>query len=530
MRRWNGWGDEQVDYPLPENALPYLVDLVGDGERQHPVDVSVVTQNAGDTIFESSEFISTDPEDRVRHSLGQSIPDWIRMRSGKVDEITDGVAYPESEDDIREIIRMSQDEDFVLIPYGGGTSVLGHLTPKDTGKPNLTVDMQRMSSLVHLDTTSQLATFEAGINGPDLEAHLRANGFTLGHYPQSFEYSTLGGWIATRSSGQQAKCFGRIEDLFYGGKLIAPAGELVIYPVPASAAGPSIREQILGSEGRMGFITEATVKITPLPEKEEFHAVFFPDWDSGYAAVRDIAQERIPVSMLRYSDPIETQTTLILAGHEFLIGSLEKLLAIRGIREGKTMLLIGYTGNQSDVNSSRKRTLAICSSAGGVHVGRTFGTQWQKSRFRSPYLRNTLWDYGYAIDTLETAVPWTEVNKTKIGIENAIRDSAASIGERVHIFTHLSHLYPIGSSIYTTYLFRVKPDPDKMLGFWLKMKSAASEVILDHHGTISHQHGIGLDHKNYLPIENSALGMRGIKGLMMEFDPDGVMNPGKLFT
>lgn len=528
MRRWNGWGDDQVDYPIPEKALDFLEKLVGKGKKQHPIELKDVVKNVQSSKLKHAHGIVLEADERIKHSYGQSIPDWIEMRIGPVRQITDGVAYPESPEDLVYLIEHAKHNKINLIPYGGGTSVLGHITPLGEKRQNLTVDLQRMRDCIELDEESLLATFETGITGPDIEAQLRARGYTLGHYPQSFEYSTLGGWIATRSSGQQSKYYGRIDDLFFGGKLLSPGGETTIYPFPASAAGPSVKEQILGSEGRLGFITQATVKISPLPEKEEFHAVFFPNWEAGYRAVQEISQQNLQVSMLRYSDPVETETTLILAGHEILIGTLEKLISLRGVKEGKTMLLIGYTGTQADVNFTRNRSLEICRDSDGVHVGRRFGSQWHKSRFRTPYLRNTLWEYGYAIDTLETAVPWSEVNRAKNGIESAIRQAANEFNEPVHIFTHLSHLYPTGSSIYTTYLFRIKDDSDAALEFWRRMKTAASRTIVEHRGTISHQHGVGIDHKQYLESEKSTLGLRGIKEFIHEFDPQRIMNPGKL--
>lgn len=528
MKRWNGWGDDTITFPLRGPAARFLEKRVGAGALPRDATWEQVVTSAPPSRLPPHPLISTDPAARVRHARGQSLPDWIALRSGRIGVFPDGVAYPSSEAEARDLIRYALQVGVKLIPYGGGTSVVGHINPMPGDAPALTVDMGRLSALRHFDETSHLATFGAGVSGPDLEAQLRARGCTLGHFPQSFEYSTLGGWIVTRSSGQQSLGYGRIEKLFAGGRLESPAGTLELPPFPASAAGPDLRELVLGSEGRLGILTEATVRVAPLPERQEFHAVFFPDFERGQAAVRQMMQARLPLSMLRLSTARETETTLALAGHATLIGALERLLVVRGIGEDKCMLIIGFSGRLSIVRAARKEALGIAGKFKGVHVGRAFGEQWHASRFRTPYLRNTLWDMGYAIDTLETATHWDNIAPMIESIETALRTGLETLGEKVHVFTHLSHLYPYGSSIYTTYLFRAAADPDETLQRWQLLKTAASQAIVARGGTISHQHGVGLDHKPYLPAEKGELGVAVIGELCRRFDPEGIMNPGKL--
>jgi alkyldihydroxyacetonephosphate synthase len=469
-----------------------------------------------------------DPELRVRHARGQSLPDWIALRSGRVGAFPDGVAYPTDEDEVRDLLRYAVEAGARLIPYGGGTSVVGHINPLPGEAPVLTVNLSRLNRLRAFDTTSHLATFGAGVCGPDLEAQLRARGTTLGHFPQSFELSTLGGWIASRSSGQQSFHYGRIEDTFAGGHVETPAGPLDLPPHPASAAGPDLRHLLLGSEGRLGVFTEATVRVCPLPEREDFHAVFFPDWESGHTAVREIAQAWVPVSMLRLSNAVETETTLILAGHERLVGLAERALRALGLGEEKCLLLFGVTGSRKLVKRARRDLVAIAKEYDGRHVGKYMGGKWRDSRFLSPYLRNTLWELGYAVDTLETALPWSAVPATVETIQAALRTGLQEIGERVHVFAHLSHIYSHGASFYVTYLLRVSPDPDEMLARWQRLKDAASRAIVAAGGTISHQHGVGTDHLPYLAAEKGELGMEALEAARQVFDPQGMMNPGKL--
>ncbi len=528
MRRWNGWGDEAVSYPIAPSAASFLKLQVG--ESYHPEDAHLegILAQVPKSRLPKHPLVTTEPITRLLHACGQSLPNWITLRSGKVHSFPDGVAYPMSGEEVVELIRYANIPGFRVITYGGGTSVVGHIDVLASKTPTLTIDMSRMNRLINLHPESLLATFQAGVSGPDLEAQLRAHGFTMGHFPQSFEYSTLGGWIATRSSGQQSLRYGRIEKLFAGGRLETPLGELVMPPFPASAAGPDLRELILGSEGRFGVLTQADVRLTPIPEREEFHAVFFPDFPHGIEAVREILASGLSLCMLRLSTPNETITTLALAGHKNLIGALERLLKIRGLGEEKSLLILGFSGISTLVNTNRREALDITSRYGGIHVGKSFGEQWHKNRFRTPYLRNSLWEMGYAVDTLETATDWDTTTRMVDHIEAALRSTMAGYGERVHVFTHLSHVYPYGSSVYTTFLFRLSPDPDETLTHWREMKSAASQAIIKNGGTISHQHGVGIDHLPYLGDEKGTLGLEAIRTMCHQFDPKGIMNPGKL--
>ncbi len=529
MRRWNGWGDEAVTFPVPPSAIRFLADRVGAGTPPGDARLADVVASVPASRLPAHNLLSRDAEARVRHARGQSLPDWIAVRSGRIGALPDGVAWPARREEVRQLLAFARETGARLIPYGGGTSVVGHVDPVAGPQPVLTVSLTRLSELERFDETSQLATFGAGVAGPDLEARLRARGYTLGHFPQSFELSTLGGWIATRSSGQQSLGYGRIERLFVGGALESPAGALDLPAHPASAAGPDLRELILGSEGRLGILTAATVRVSRLPEREHFYAVFLPSFEQGVLVARRLVQARLPLSMLRLSTAVETETTLRLAGHERLIQALEGVLAVRGAGPEKCMLLLGFTGRKSVVTATRKDAIGIAAEAGGVRVGGgVVGKQWQRSRFRVPYLRNSLWEQGYAIDALETAVSWARIPELLDAVEGALRGALASTGERVHVFTHLSHFYPDGASLYSTYLFRLPGDPDLALERWRLLKAAASRAIVSHGATITHHHGVGLDHRPYLAAEKGELGVAALRDLAARFDPLGIMNPGKL--
>lgn len=528
MKRWNGWGDETVQVGLPASAAAYLAEKIGLGIAYPDAPFERVVASVPPSRLVTHPLITTDPAERVRHARGQSLPDWVALRSGYIDAFPDGVAYPTSREDIRLLMAYAGTHRVHLIPYGGGTSVVGHINPIPSDIPTLTVDMSRMNQLLKLDEESLLATFGAGILGPDLEAKLNEHGYTLGHFPQSWEYSSLGGWVATRSSGQQSYHYGRIEDLFAGGHVETPQGDLDLLPLPASAAGPDLRQIVMGSEGRFGIITDVTVRIRPKPAKESFHAAFFRRWEDGTSAVRAIAQAAVPVSMMRLSDAQETETTLKLAGKDDLLKWAYRGLNMLGYPENRCLLLYGVTGDSALVSTALSETNRHIRAHSGLPTGQTIGKLWAHSRFRNPYLRNTLWEQGYAIDTLETAVTWANVLPASAAIKSAIANAQAD--GKLWVFAHLSHIYADGASIYVTYLFPREADPAETLRRWNGMKHAASQEIVAYGGTISHQHGVGMDHAPYLPAEKGKLGMAFLENSRRFFDLEGMLNPGKLLA
>lgn len=528
MKRWNGWGNEATLYPLPPAAESYLAAVVGPGQPTPDAPLQDVLARVPHSWLPPHPLITTAEDERLRHARGQSLPDWVELRSGQVSSFPDGVAYPQTDEDIRALLDYAAGVGARLIPYGGGSSVLGHINPRESDGLSLTVDLARMDALLDFDETSLVATFGAGVPGPKLEADLQARGCTLGHFPQSFEYSTLGGWVATRSTGQQSYYYGRIEPLFLGGHVESPAGALDFPVLPASAAGPDLRQFFLGSEGRMGILTRAAVRVRRRPQVERFRAIFFPDWASGAAAVCEMAQARLGVSMLRLSDAQETETTLQLSGKERLVSLAHWGLSRIGQGDERCLLIYGVTGAARPAALAEQAVHEIARAHRGFAVNVVIGDMWKKSRFLTPYLRNTLWERGYALDTLETALPWSSVLACNREAKEALRAALAECGERALVFSHLSHVYSEGASMYVTYLWRRAADPQETLARWQRMKAAASQVIVSHGGTISHQHGVGLDHKPYLAAEKGRLGLALIGAACRTADPDGLMNPGKL--
>jgi len=527
VRRWNGWGDDSIDVPLPAAAAELLTALVGPGTRPRDALLADVVAAVPAGRLAAHPMLDDDAEARVRHARGHSLPDWLALRSGRVGPMPDAVVHPADTGDVRRILDLASATGARLIPYGGGTSVVGGVDVGPGEAPVITVAMDHLAGLTAIDDRSGLATFGAGTTGPAVETALAEHGLTLGHYPQSWEQSTVGGWVVTRSSGQQSIGYGRIESLFAGGHLESPAGPMDLPTFPASAAGPDLRHLILGSEGRAGILTDVVVRATSIPDTERFDAFVLPDWGRTMEVARSLAQARLPISMVRASTPLETATAFALAADPTSVRWLKRYLALRGQDIGRCLVIVAMTGRAAVVGAAAGEVARIVRSNGGVGAPRV-GHTWHRERFAAPYLRNTLWDAGYAVDTLETAADWRRIGPLAAALGPTLRHGLEQLGERVHAFTHLSHVYPSGSSLYTTYVFRLADDPDDTLERWRRLKTAASEVIVSHGGTITHQHGIGRDHAPYLPAEKGPLGMTTIRASLEVLDPAGLMAPGVL--
>ncbi len=527
--RWNGWGEESVIYPLSRSAQNYLEHRLGKQAHIEDVQIGDVLKLIPDSNLPPHPIISTSKIDRLRHSRGQSLPDWIDLRYGTIKTFTDGVALPGEDEDVEQLIKLSYKYDMNLIPYGGGTSVLGHINPVESERPNVTIDTTRLNKITGFNERNQVALIGAGIRGPNLESSLNAQGYTLGHFPQSFEQSTLGGWLATRSCGQQSALYGRIEDMVRDIHIQTPAGLYIVHAFPGSAAGPDLSHAILGSEGRAGIITRASMIIQPLPVHEAFFGYFFREWEKGLEAVREIAQHKIPVSMMRLSDPEETEITLLLSGKEKLLPWADRGLRWLKYKKHRCLLIVGFS-DQTNLShkTNQKRASSVIRKHGGLNTGKFIGSQWEKNRFTTPYIRNTLWEKGYAIDTLETALEWSKVPSALKEIKQSIIKALEVFNRRVLVLRHISHVYPDGASLYFTYIFPRTAEPEETLEYWWKMKKAASTKIINLGGTISHQHGVGLDHLEYLPAEKGEIGLNVISAVLNSFDPKSLMNPGKL--
>jgi len=297
---------------------------------------------------------------------------------------------------------------------------------------------------------------------------------------------------------------------------------------PASAAGPDLRELVLGSEGRLGILTEATLRTAPIADRDRARSWFVPTWERGLEVARQLGQAGLPLSMIRLSTPLETTVLLALGGRPRVEAALRGYLRLRGAGASRCMLILGAAGRRRIVDAGLREAGSIAKRAGAVGSGEGLARRWLAGRFRSAALRDALWDRGYALDTLETAADWTRLPGLAVAVARALRDGLARDGERVLAFSHLSHVYPSGSSLYTTFVFRLAPDPDQTLERWTSLKRSASDAIVRHGGTISHQHGVGRDHRPWLEAEKGTLGLAMLEAVRRTLDPDHLMNPGVL--
>ncbi|MBZ0121219.1 MAG: FAD-binding oxidoreductase, partial [Sandaracinaceae bacterium] len=474
--------------------------------------------------------LRTSDYERAFHAVGKSYFDLLRARAGALPGVPDAVAYPASHDEVQSLLQTCAERRIAVVPYGAGSSVVGGVEARRGSEHAgvLTVDLCRMDRLLDLDELSHTATFEAGIYGPELEAALTERGFTMGHFPQSFEFSTLGGWIAARGAGMQSNRYGTAAEMLSGARLATPRGEWRTKPFPQSAAGPDLNHLIAGSEGTLGVITEATVKIHPLAEQRDFISFLFRDWESGALAIRKIVQSELPVATMRLSDEAEThfygtfRTVLQPSRTQDLA---QKALGYAGF-DKPCVLMVGFEGPRSVVKPAWRTAFATCTKLGGLFVGRGPGKSWHRTRFETPYLRDLFMDRGIGVDTLETSTTWANVHRLHAAVSDAIRGAMQARGDHGIVMGHISHSYLDGASLYFTFVFA--RDLTDEIGQWLAIKEAASNVISNNGGTISHHHGVGVDHTRWMTPEKGPLGLGTIAGAKRELDPGGIMNPGKL--
>ena len=532
--RWNGWGNININKKVSAHGAKLIKSHIGKTRKLPSVSLQQVLKTVPKSRlpFAMTELdtVSVDNEVRLRHARGQSFPDWIAMHGGDFEVFPDGVAFPESTADVESLLKLASEHDLIVIPFGGGTSVAGHINPQKGSRPVVTIAMSKMDQLIDLDNDSQIATFGAGTQGPAVEAQLDAHGYRLGHYPQSWELSTLGGWIAARSSGQQSLGYGRIEQMFAGGTLVTPQGVLNIADIPASAAGPDLREMMMGTEGRAGIFTEVKMRVQSQPEEELFKVAFMPNWEAGKEVLRQAVQKNVRLSMLRLSNAVETDAHLHLGTTPSQFMAISTYLKARGLSSDKVMLTYGVSGDKAQNKLALTQFNKLLKQHGSVtgKITDIMGSVWAHGRFKFPYLRGTLWEKGIMVDTFETATNWNHIDEQMQQMQEAVRTSLADECEEVMAFTHISHVYKQGASLYTTYFFRAAKDHASTLSRWQKIKHAASLSLANGTATISHQHGVGRDHAPYLAAEKGKLGIQVTHDMLKSLDPEQRMNPGVL--
>jgi alkyldihydroxyacetonephosphate synthase len=535
--RWWGWGDPAHPPALPVPALGFLRETVGIAERPRPPVALGEVRLPDSSVAEATlarlrgilgaDGVRDDHAERVLHAAGKGYPDLVRMRRGEPEGAPDAVLYPSGHEQLRAILELSARASLAVVPFGGGTSVVGGVAPlRGEHGGVLALDMGRMGAILELDGESSTVRVQAGMRAPELERLLAAKGFTLGHFPQSFQYVSLGGCAATRSAGQASTGYGAIEKMVLGLRFAAPATDIELPAVPATAAGPSLRQLLVGSEGTLGVISELALRVRRAPRERIYEGVFFEDFAAGVAALRTLGLEHALPDLARLSDEQETRMTLALAGTGGVKGRLGRAyLGMRGY-SGGCLAILGFEGTAVEVAFRHRRALQLVRRGGGLAAGRSPGQAWLAARFSGPYLRDDLLTYGVMVETLETATQWSKLHRLHDDVGRAITAALQQQGTPGLVMCHVSHLYETGASLYFTFLARQREDDQ--LGQWRAVKDAASGAILAGGGTITHHHAVGRDHAPWMAQEVGGAGVAALGALKAELDPAGIMNPGKL--
>ncbi|WP_404390982.1 FAD-binding oxidoreductase [Humibacillus xanthopallidus] len=538
---WHGWGDPAEAHPLSAAGWSMLGSLgIARGPKSPPVALEEVVLPPialGDAELDALRqvvgdgFVHTDRRWRVEHAGGKSYPDLWRLRRGDGSQAPDAVVEPADAGEVQRLLEVCGALRIAVVPFGGGTSVVGGVGAAGGGGVAfagvVAVDLRRLDQLLHVDQESRLATFQPGLRGPDIERALEPHGLTLGHYPQSHQEATLGGYVATRSAGQASTGYGRIDDIVLGMRVATPRGELLLGGrSPASAAGPRLLDLVVGSEGTLGIITEATLRVAPRPTAKRYAAWLFPSFHAGSEALRGLAQDVGPgllPDVCRLSDEEETRVNLALAGR-----SGAALLRYGRARALPAPVLVILVWEGTDAGALKHRQSVserVLRRGSGRRLPSRVARAWEKGRFSGPYLRDELMGRRILVDTLETATTWDRLGTLHAEVGSAIRSSLEVGGRGVVVMCHVSHVYATGASLYFTFVAAESADP---MAQWRAVKSAATEAIVAGGGTITHHHGVGVDHAPWLSAEIGDLGVDVLRAIKAELDPAGILNPGKL--
>ncbi|KLO32095.1 FAD-binding oxidoreductase [Mycobacterium haemophilum] len=526
--KWNAWGDPAAAKPLSEGIRSLLKQVLNLAEREEteldpdqvqlrPCALSEADHDALAAIV-GADYCRTSDRDRLLHAGGKSTPDMLRRQDTGVQDAPDAVLLPggpAGEDTVAAILRYCSEHGIAVIPFGGGTNVVGGLDPSRGGfDAVVSLDLRRFNQLLALDEVSGAAELGAGVTGPEAERLLGEHGFSLGHFPQSFEFATIGGFAATRSSGQDSAGYGRFNDMILGLRMVTPVGTMDVGRAPESAAGPDLRQLLIGSEGTLGVITQVRLRVHRAPRAVRYEAWSFPDFETGAAALRAVTQNATGPTVIRLSDEAETGVNLATTES---IGESQ----ITGGCLGITV----FEGTKEHVESRHTETSALLAAQGGRSLGEGPAQAWERGRFAAPYLRDALLAAGALCETLETATEWSSIPALKAAVTEALTTSLAASGTPALVMCHVSHVYPSGASLYFTVVAGQRGNPIEQ---WRAAKKAASDAIMATGGTITHHHAIGTDHRPWMRDEVGDLGVQVLRAVKATLDPAGILNPGKL--
>ena len=523
--KWNAWGDAQAAKPLSEGVRSLLKNALGvesspvaapemDEVRLRESALSTQDLDALAAIV-GSEHCRVGDQDRLLHAGGKSTLDLLRRKDRDVQDAPDAVLLPADEDQVGEILRYCSQHGIAVVPFGGGTSVTGGLDPvRGQFAAVVSLDLRRLDQLHHLDEIAGEAELGAGVTGPEAERLLRERGYSLGHFPQSFQFASIGGFAATRSSGQNSAGYGRFNDMISWLRAVTPVGIMDLGRAPESAAGPDLRQVLIGSEGTFGVITRVGLHVHPIPETSEYEAWSFPDFATGAAALRAVTQIGTGPTVVRLSDEVETGVNL----------ATTESIGEQSITGGCLGLTV-FEGTAAHVQSRHSETRDVLIAHGGTSLGEGPAKAWEHGRFNAPYLRDALLAEGALCETLETATSWSNIPALKTAVTEALTGALAESGTPALVMCHISHVYGTGASLYFTVVAGQRGNPIEQ---WLKAKKAASDAMASCGATITHHHAVGTDHRPWMYAEVGDLGVQVLRAIKATLDPEGIMNPGKL--
>ena len=521
------WGDPALAGPLPDSARGLVELAFGLADRTALAEPALPESGLADDLVVAlravvgDEFVLTDDATRRLRTRGKSTPDLLRMRAGDLSDAPDVVVRPAGHDEIAAVLALAVEHRIAVVPFGGGTAVTGGLAARRDGFAGLiSLDLVRMKGLLAVHEVSMTAILEPGLRGPEAEALLAERGLTLGHYPQSFEYATIGGFAATRSSGQSSAGYGRFDALVVGLRVATPRGELRLGSAPANAAGPDLRQLILGSEGAFGVITAVTVRVRRLPAVKVYEGWRWSSFDAGAEAMRTLAQAGLLPTVIRLSD--ENETAINLARPDEIGDGDGSAGTDNGGAGAGCLMITGYEGESAAVAAKQAAVTAVLEGLGGTPLGTEPGEAWAHGRFGAPYLRDAMLDVGVLVETMETATFWSNRDTLYTGVKDAL---AAELGDGAIVLCHISHVYETGCSLYFTIAAKGADDP---LPQWLRAKAAASDAMMAAGATITHHHAVGTDHRPWLTQEIGELGASVLRAVKADLDPTGILNPGVL--
>jgi alkyldihydroxyacetonephosphate synthase len=509
------WGDPAAATALPASARG-LVELAFGLDERPAVTAAPVPPSAVDPALldglrarVGEEHVLLDDDVRRLRTRGKSTPDLLRARAGDLSDAPDVVVRPGDHDDVVAVLAFAVEHHLAVVPFGGGTCVTGGLAARRDGFAGLlSLDLVRMKRLLALDPVSMTATLEPGLRGPEAEALLAGHGLTLGHFPQSFEHASIGGFAATRSSGQSSAGYGRFDAMVVGLTAATPSGELALGSSPANAAGPDLRQLLLGSEGAFGVITSVTVRVRRAPETTRYDGWRWPSFADGATAMRTLAQSGLMPTVLRLSD--ESETAVNLADPDRI-----------GTETAGCLMIVGHEGTAEQVATRHAAVAAVLAGLGGTDLGEEPGQAWAQGRFHAPYLRDALLDVGVLVETLETATFWSNLER----VHREVKEALTGALEGALVLCHVSHVYETGASLYFTVAAKAGPDP---LAQWHAAKVAASDAMVEAGATITHHHAVGTDHTPWLAREIGPVGVQALRAVKASLDPTGILNPGVL--